>query len=174
MAFYTLWILGILLCLLSTVVLFKQVIALRKSFDVQRNYMKMHNGSTKATFDQGWLFFDIVLALFVLSFSTQSQNMTGGEGFPPEYLCFIGIAIFLASKAVQHWHDGRIVFGSQEMVYHDEEIPYSTIRTLEPYGSRQFELACKKGKYMVSSRQAQEIDRRLSAWKESRRNRKHH
>ncbi|MDO4663638.1 MAG: hypothetical protein Q4A59_02005 [Erysipelotrichaceae bacterium] len=173
MAFFTLWALGIVLCALSIIVLFKQVAALKKSFDVQRNFMKMHNGSTKATFDQGWLFLDIVLAFFVLSFSTQSQNLTNTDSFPPEYLCFIGIAIFLASKAVQHWHDGRIVFGSQAMVYHDQEIPYSTIQSLEPYGSRLVELSCKKGKYMISKREAQEIESRLEKWRSNRRN-KHH
>lgn len=172
MAFFTLWALGILLCALSTIVLFKQVAAIKKSFDVQRNFMKMHNGSTKATFDQGWLFLDIVMAFFVLSFSTQSQNLTNTDSFPPEYLCFIGIAIFLASKAVQHWHDGRIIFGTQALVYHDQEIPYSTIHSLEPYGSRLVELSCKKGKYMISKREAQEIESRLEKWKSNRRNKK--
>ena len=99
MAFFTLWALGILLCALSTIVLFKQVAAIKKSFDVQRNFMKMHNGSTKATFDQGWLFLDIVMAFFVLSFSTQSRKFDEYRFLSPRIFMFYRDCDFLSVQS---------------------------------------------------------------------------
>ena len=171
MAFYSLWILGILILALSIVFLYKQAVSLKQSFDHQRNFMKLHPGTVKATFDQGWLFLDIVLAFFVLSFGSQSLMMAGDNGFSPETLCFIGIAVFLGAKAAQRWNDGRLLFYKQGLVYHTDDIPYSTIRSLEKYGGSQYELSAKKGKFMISRREGEEIERCLQKWKQAKRSR---
>ncbi len=169
MAFYSLWILGIAILALSIIFLYKQAVLLKESFRYQQNFMKLHPGTVKATFDQGWLFLDILLAFFVLSFGSQSLLETGENGFAPETLCFLGIAIWLASKAIARWKDGRILFYKQGLVYHTDDIPYSTIRSLEKYGGSQYELTCKKGKFMVSRREGEEIERAIKEWKQAKR-----
>lgn len=174
MAFYSLWILGILICILSIIFLYKQVAALKESFDFQRQFMKMHPGTTKATFDQGWMWLDIVLFFFVLSFASvaMAQPSTASEGFAPEVLCFFGIAIFCASKAIARWKDGRMLFYHQGLVYQNYDIPYATIQSVEPYGANQYELACKKGKFMISKREGDYILSRIDEWKKQKRNKK--
>ncbi|MBF0579825.1 hypothetical protein IM774_08545 [Erysipelotrichaceae bacterium RD49] len=169
MAFYSLWILGILILALSIIFLYKQAVSLKKSFSYQQNFMKLHPQTVKASFDQGWLFLDILLAFFVLSFGSQSLLGAGENGFSPETLCFLGIAIWLASKAIARWNDGRILFYKQGLVYHTDDIPYSTIRSLEKYGGSQYELTCKKGKFMISRREGEEIERAVKEWKQAKR-----
>ncbi len=167
MAFYALWILGFALCILAVVFLYKNVVALKDTIDSQRQFRKVHEGSVLATFDQGWMWFDIILGFVALSFSTQASTFAKEGEFAPEILCFIGIAIFCAGKAVSRWNNGRMVFYKQGVFYKNEDIPFTNIKHMEPYGG-QFELAGKKAKYMVSRRQADEIKKRRDAWKESR------
>lgn len=174
MAFYSLWILGILICILSVILLYKQVAALKTSFDFQRQFMKMHPGTTKATFDQGWMWLDIVLFFFVLSFATSAlaKPSTAKEGFAPEVLSFFGIALFCASRAAARWKDGRILIYKQGLVYQNYDIPYSTVQSIEPYGGSQYELASKKGKFMISKREGEYILKRLEEWKKDKHNKK--
>lgn len=170
MAFYALWFLGFLLCILAVIFLYKNIVALKKSIDAQKAFRKVHEGCVLATFDLGWMWLDIVLAFFALSFATQVST-TSIQEYLPETVCFIGIAIFCAGKAVSRWNAGRMVFWKQGIFYKTEDIPYTSIKSLTPYGS-QYELAGKKEKYMISKRQAKEIEKRQSEWRESRRKKK--
>lgn len=168
MAFFALWVLGFLICILAVLFLYKQVASLKKSMDFQKQFMKVHPDAVRASFDQGWMWLDILLAFFVLSFASQSKLFAEGEGFQPEILSFVGIAVFCASKAVAHWNDGRLLFYRQGLVYHDQDIPFSSIRSLTLAGS-QYELATKKEKLLLSKKEGQTIEEKMKEWKKNKR-----
>lgn len=171
MAFFAMWALGLLICLLAAIFLYKNVVALKDSIQAQMAFRKVHSDAILASSNMGWVWFDILLAFVAISFATQAGTLNEADTFAPEALCFIGIAIFCAGKAVSRWNEARMVFYKQGLFYKTEDIPFSTIRKMEPYGS-QFELEGKKQKYMISKRQASEIEKRLSEWKSNRKNRK--
>lgn len=171
MAFYAIWFLGFALCILAVYFLYKNVVSLQDSMTAQKQFRKLHEGSVLATFDQGWIWIDIILAFVSLSFATQASTLAGSTQFAPETLCFIGIAIFCAGKAVSRWNAGRMVFYRQGIFYKTEEIPYSSIKELPAYG-KQYELSGKKEKYMISRRQEQEILKQKEEWRNARRSKK--
>lgn len=171
MAVYAIWFLGILLCVLAAVFLYKNVVALKATFDAQKAFRKIHSDAVLASSDMGWVWFDVLLCILSVSFSTQATIINGTDVFSPESLCFIGIAVFCAGKAVSRLNGNRMMFYKQGLMYKTEEIPFSSIKSLTPYGG-QFELAGKKEKYMISRRQAKVLEQKLTAWKDDRRNRR--
>lgn len=171
MAFYAMWALGLAICLLAAIFLYKNVVSLKDSIQAQIAFRKVHPDAILASSNMGWVWFDILLAFVAVSFATQAVTINGQDAFAPETLCFIGIAIFCAGKAVSRWNDARMVFYRQGLFYKTEDIPFSTVKKMEPYGS-QYELTGKKQKYMISKRQAAEVEKRITEWKINRKNRR--
>ena len=171
MAFYALYALGLAICLLGAWLLYKQVSALKTTMAFQKNFLKSHSEAIRFQSDQGWMWIDVLLPLLSLSAATQAQSfLTAESSVAPEMLCFIGIAIFCASRAVSHANDGRMVFYPQGFIYHDEDIPYSSVRSLVPAGN-QVEVKTRKTALLISKKQASEVEKRMKEWKKAKHSR---
>lgn len=171
MAYYMLWFLGVLICVLAAIFLFKNVSALNKSITFQKQFKKIHPEAVLGSFDRGWIFLDVILALLVLSMATQASTFNGQDEFAPDSLCFIGIAIFCASKAVEQWNKGRLVFYSQGVIYQTDDILYTSIRSFDPSGGK-VELKAKKGVWLITRRQSEAIQEKMVEWRKKRREKK--
>lgn len=167
MAIYSLWALGILLCILSAAYLYKCVTHLRTDILFQKHFKKIHPESTLGSFDQGWILLNIVLILFVLSMASQANGTGSQNDFAPDTLCMIGIAIYLAGATVRRWDKSRLIFYRQGIVFEDQEIPYQSIQSLTPT-TRHVELKSRKGIWLVSRKQGSAIEEHKAAWQKAR------
>lgn len=167
MAFFSLWILGFVICALAAVLLWKQAVAWRACNTFRKQFAAIHRDVVRQTFDLGWMWLDIVLVFFVLSFASQSRLFAPDEGFSPEILTFLGIAIYCGARALMHWNEGQILFYPQGFVWKTTDIPYSAIRSMKEDG-RCFEIATRRETILVSRLQYEGIARHFQQWKDSR------
>ncbi len=171
MALFALYSLGLILCLLGTWLVCKQILALRKTILYQKQVLKSTPDAVIFKSGQGWMAMDVILALFSLFAAASSQLSAATDSMlEPETLCFIGIAIYCVSRVLRHANDGRIVFGPKAFVYHDESIPYSSVLKMTP-DRNQVEVKTRDSLFLVSKKQAEEIEKHKKNRKKVRCNR---
>lgn len=167
MAFFSLWILGFLICILSVIYLWKQAVALRKSLAFQKQFAQLHKNVVKQTFNQGWMWLEIVLVFFMLSVASQSDLFAPDEGFAPEILTFLGISIYCASRALAEYTEGQILFYPQGFVWKTSDFPYSSIRSIEESGNR-YEISSRKETILISRSQGEAVKEHREAWRKEK------
>lgn len=171
MAFYVLWILGVVLCVFAIYYLYKNVVLAKDSFAFQKQFKRLHPGCELLTYNRGWVFFDVFLAFLLFSFGTQAQMLETEWQTQPDRLCFWGIGIFYAARTIHHWISGRVLFYKQGFAWKKQEVPYQTVQEITPYRNG-WDIKIKGEVLLVPAKMGQEIQNRMDEWKKHRRMKK--
>ncbi len=168
MAFYTLWVLGVLITAGACIAAWKTGQNLQKTWKFQREAIK-HRGykliSKNAIPVVGWL----LAGMLMLSLASQSSVLEAEAATQPDRLCFFGSALFFLAKSLEAFYKERVVVNDQGFIWTDEEYKYSQIRKVERSGSR-IDIILKNGKdFLVSKAVGGVISQGLGEWMERRR-----
>lgn len=168
MAFYTLWILGVLITAGAAIAAWKTGQNLQKTWRFQREATKSRGFklvSKNVIPVVGWL----LAGMLMLSLASQSSVLEAEAATQPDRLCFFGSALFFLAKSLEAFYKDRVCLNDQGFIWTDEEYKYSQIRKIELHGTRA-DIVLKNGKdFLVSKGVGGVISEGLKQWTDRRR-----
>lgn len=168
MAFYTLWVLGVLITAGAALAAWKTGQNLQKTWKFQKAALKDSENrlvSKNALPVLGWLF----MGMIMLSLASQASVLEAEAATQPDRLCFFGAALFFLAKGLEAFYKDRVVLTPQGFIWTDETWKYQQLKSVDIQGTRA-DVVLKNGKdFLVSKGVGTAIAQGLEDWKGKRR-----